>query len=128
MNLPDLPRVLKKREADITPRVLAWFRDNYPDCVALEIKVTNKGTIEPSRLKDHQRAALIAAGSSSGIIHKLTDASRTRQPFDAFMIKNRQSFVVACFKASRKTTCLAIDPKEWKGARIGCPCAFTFTV
>lgn len=72
-----LPRKLNKREADITPKIMAWFRENYPYDVCVELKIGNK---EP---KPHQMAALesIVKGSFS---YKIPDMGR-KNPFD-FMV------------------------------------------
>lgn len=111
---PDLPRVLKKREADLTPKILQWFRTSYPFSVALEIKVTKTGSIAKSALQDHQLKALLAVQSGAGLTHKLSDAGHLRQPFDAFQMKNTHSFVVCVFLTSK--VCLAINPNKWNGA------------
>lgn len=114
--LPDLPRKLNKREADITPRILDWFRDSYPYSVAIEIKVTKKNTIPRSALLPHQLKSLLDAQSGHGITHKISDIGRIRQPFDAFQLKNAHSFVVCAFLNHK--LCFAFDPKQWKGASI----------
>jgi len=95
--------------------VLSWFEKNYPHSVALEIKSTNGNTIPRSSLKDHQLKALLSVRSDHGLIFKIPDSSRTRLPFDAFQMKNTQSFVIACFPKHK--ICLAIDPDKWDGAK-----------
>lgn len=98
MTLPKLPRVLKKKEADISPCVFKWFEQNYPKSVAIEIKV--KG----GRTKPHQTIALkqVDAGVFS---HKMPDMGR-RNPFDGFMLKNADAYVVTCDKG----ICEAVSP------------------
>lgn len=88
LNLPNLPRVLNKKEADITPRVIEWFAKNYPRSVALEVKI--KG----NKVLPHQEIALkqVQGGTFS---YKLPDTGR-RNPFDAFVLKNADAFVVEC--------------------------------
>jgi|TARA_R100001530_G_scaffold100538_1_gene69890 hypothetical protein len=113
--LPPLTKVLNKREAKITPRVLKWFSKNYPFSVALEIKATKTNSIPGSALKSHQKKALIAVQSEAGLSYKIPDASYLRLPFDAFQLKNTKSFVVACFL--EKGICLAIPPEKWRGAK-----------
>ena len=114
--LPDLNRKLKKREAEITPRVLDWFRKNYPFSCAIEIKATKKATIPASALLPHQLQSLLAVQSEAGLTHKISDIGRIRQPFDAFQLKNAQSFGVCAFLSHK--LCFAFDPKSWNGASI----------
>lgn len=66
---------------------------------------------------DHQRLALLAA--KTGLTHKISDASRTRQPFDAFQLVNAPGFVVACF--IKHGICHVIPIEEWKGAKYDDP-------
>lgn len=120
--LPDLNRKLKKREAEVTPRILKWFSDNYPHSVALEIKATKTGSIPPSALLPHQLKSLLEVQSMTGLTHKISDIGRIRQPFDAFQLKNAHSFVVCAFLSHK--VCLAIDPKDWQGAKPDSPCQF----
>ena len=117
-----MPRVLNKREARITPRVLKWFKENYKESVALEIKATSTNSIPKSALKDHQLKALLAVKSERGLTYKIPDNARIRLPFDAFQMKNTQAFVVACF--TKRGICLAIPPEEWRGARPATKCEF----
>ena len=98
-DLPPLPKKLNKREANVTPKIIKWFKENYPESVALEIKSTNTNSIPRSAVKDHQLAALLAASSLQGMSHKLSDEARRQQPFDAFILKATKSFVVAHFSA-----------------------------
>jgi hypothetical protein len=124
--LPELPRVLKKNEAKITPKILAYFQEKYPFSVALEIKTTKTNSIPRSALLPHQLNALIAVRSEKGLTYKIPDASHLRLPFDAFSLKQATSFVVACFQ--KHNTCLVINPEKWNGANISTPCEFKFTL
>lgn len=111
--LPDLPAVRKKREAEITPRVLSWFRENHHASCAIEIKVGKGNTIAENKVLPHQLRALLDASASRGIVHKLTDEARRQQPFDAFQLVAVSSYVVACFMRTR--TCHVIPVAEWRG-------------
>ena len=114
--LPDLPRVLNKREAKKTPKVLDWFKTNYHSNCAIEIKVAqNKSpnTIPEKALQDHQKKALMDAKHGS-LVHKIADTGM-RNPFDAFMLCNSDAFVVACF--TQYGYCLVFDIDDWRGAR-----------
>ncbi len=98
MELPDLPKKKKRREADITPLVLRWFEDNYHKSCAIEIKV-GKNKILP-----HQLAALaqVHGGTFS---HKLPDMGN-RNPFDAFLLINAKALLVTC----QGMECVAVEP------------------
>lgn len=115
ITLPELPKVLQKKEASVTPKVLAWFKVNHSKSCAIEIKNTIKNTIPKSALQPHQLLALKDSQSSVGLIHKLSDESRRQQPYDSFMLKNADAFVVACF--SKYGYCLTIPVGEWQGAK-----------
>ncbi len=117
-NLPNLPRKLRKREADITPKILDWFRKHHNACAAIEIKATDGHSIPASALMPHQKAALMQA-AGKGITHKLSDEARRRQPFDAFMLKGVPAYVVAVFTTHRVAYAFPIH--LWRGARHGMP-------
>lgn len=125
--LPDLPKKHTKREAGITPRVLEWFKTHYNGSCAIEIKATVENTIPMSALQPHQFSALLAATSTSGVVHKISDESRGHKPFDAFMLKRADAYVVAC--NTQKGICHAIPVKAWRGIsfdRPGHEVEFTF--
>lgn len=117
IELPPLPTVRKRREADVTPKVLKWFREHHQGSAAIEVKATDTDYIPEGALKDHQRAALLAA-SGQGLVHKIADAKR-KNPFDAFMLQGVQSYVVACF--TKRGVCLAVPASSWKGCRPSSP-------
>lgn len=100
--LPPLPRVLNKKEADITPDVFKWFRENYPYTVALEVKI--KG----GRMKPHQKVALdeVQRGVFS---FKFPDMGR-RNPFDGVVLHDAEAFVVTC--DGRKCEAVRIDGEK----------------
>lgn len=110
--LPPLPERKHKGEAIVTPKVLAWFRQNHDGPCAIEIKATAKVRIPESALKEHQKLALIDA-TTRGIVHKIAD-NKTKNPFDAFMLKGVPAYVVACFTGDG--ICLVIPVEEWRGA------------
>jgi hypothetical protein len=96
--------------------------EKYPFNVLVEVKATKSNTIPFNAVKPHQLLALKAARSKVGLVCKMSDASRIRQPADFWMLKNAQSFVVACFLKER--ICLAIHPDKWDGARVDSECEF----
>ncbi len=102
MKLPELPKLRKHKEADITNDVLKWFVKNYDKTVALEIKIKGN-TLQP-----HQRIALneVASGSFK---FKIPDTGR-KNPFDGIVLKNADAFVVMC--DGRDCVALSIDGKK----------------
>lgn len=119
MNLPDLPKRRTKREADVTPRVLDWFRSHHNGPCAIEIKATGDNSIPRSALEPHQRTALLAASTPSGVVHKISDQSRGSKPFDAFKLSGVPAYVVAAF--TKKGIAYAIPVSDWRGARFDMP-------
>lgn len=99
-NLPDLKKQRQHKEADITPLVIDWFEKNYPDSVAVEVKV------KKNKAKSHQLLALwqVLKGCFS---YKLPDMGR-RNPFDFFVLKNAKAFVVTC----QGRNCQAVSPDK----------------
>lgn len=88
MNLPDLPRQYKRKEADITPLILQWFLENYPYDVAIEVKMKGRKPLP------HQELALneVKEGRFS---YKIPDMGR-KNPFDGVVLKHAHPFVVVC--------------------------------
>lgn len=100
---------------------MKWFLTNHPSSVALEIKATKTNSIPFSAVKPHQLKALLAVRSPLGMSYKIPDSSHVRLPFDGFVLKKTESYVVACFTKQR--ICLAIEPEKWQGARPDTPSA-----
>lgn len=94
-----LPKKRARKEADVTPRVVKWFRENYANSVALEIKVGK------NRALPHQRAALCAVQDGM-FSYKIPDQG-ARNPFDAFVLYNADAFLVTCI--GNKCTALSPD-------------------
>ena len=122
--LPDLPRIIQKREAGITPAILSWFRENGPATCLIEIKATTKNKIPASALLPHQRRALLDA-CGGGIVYKLSDEARRQVPCDAFKISYTRAFVVCAFLSSPRVA-LVIDIKKWRGCDRATPCVYSF--
>lgn len=125
MKLPDLPALKKKREASITPAVLEWIRQNGPPCCAVEVKACRGNTLPASALLPHQKAALLAA-TGGGIVHKLSDEARRKQPFDAFKLGFTKAYVVVAFLSAPRIA-LVIDIRKWP-PRVtrATPCEYSF--
>lgn len=88
MTLPSLPKIYKRKEAKITPKVFAWLEKNYPHSCAVEVKI--KG----SELKPHQKIALSQVDKGN-FSYKIPDMGRSN-PFDGFVLKNADALVVVC--------------------------------
>lgn len=77
--MEELPRKLKKREANKTPAIMQWLLDHYPHDVCVEIKYGN------NKVKTHQYAALqqVVDGEFK---YKIPDTG-FRNPFDGIVLK-----------------------------------------
>lgn len=93
---------------------MEWFQKNHHSSCAIEIKNTKKNTIPKKSLQEHQYLALRDANGPQGIIHKLSDEARRKQPFDSFQLVNVPAYVVACF--STYHYCLVFPIDQWNGA------------
>lgn len=116
--------MLKKKEASHSRKVLEWFRDYYKGegthaCVALEIKYAEGNSLGQSALKPHQKAALKAASGGWGLVHKLSDEVRRQQPFDAFLLRWADAFVVVVWSARAPAGLIAHawPVAAWAGAK-----------
>ena len=85
--LPKLPKQYKRKEASITPLVMKWFKENYPESCAVEVKVKGGSVLS------HQKLALSEV--KGAFTYKIPDSGR-KNPFDFFMLKNSKVFVVIC--------------------------------
>lgn len=86
MELPQLPKLRKHKEADKTPAIMDWFFNNYPDDVAVEVKI--KG----NKVKPHQEIALKQVHTGKFKL-KLADMGRIN-PFDFIVLKKAKAFTV----------------------------------
>lgn len=77
--LPELKKKRKKREADITPKVMKWFYDNYPHDTAVEVKV------DKNKVKPHQLVALTRVKDGT-FFYKIPDLGQLN-PFDFIVLK-----------------------------------------
>ncbi len=123
-HLPTLPRTLNKREANITPKVLKCLATLLPGSWAVEIKATSGKSIPLSAVQPHQLLALKQV-KTQGVVHKISDEARRKQPFDAFKVKG-DAYVVACFTSDG--ICLVIDANLWNGARVDMASGYAYRV
>lgn len=88
MNLPNLPKQYNRKESKIDDKVAEWFLQNYPEDVAVEVKIKgNKALL-------HQISALWQV--AKGIFkYKIRDFG-ARNPFDFIVLKKAHAFVVTC--------------------------------
>lgn len=108
-----LPRLLKKREADITPKINEWLKTNLKHDFVYEIKHCEGDTIGENALEPHQKRALLQA--REGVYnYKIPDMGR-RNPFDGFQVCGCEAYVIVHFSKHKKT--LVIDVAKWKGGR-----------
>lgn len=99
MEFPDLPKKRNNTEARITPKVIKWFKENYPRSCALEIKV------KPNKVLPHQDTALHQV--STGVFaYKIPDEGRAKKPFDAFLLNDADGILVTCDKEKNRWSCL----------------------
>ena len=87
------------------------FRDKNTIHGVFELKLCKGKSLPFSALADHQETALLAASSPEGLFHKITDqpifaGSKVRftkpKPFDCFMLKNTNAYVVVMWWVPRK--------------------------
>ena len=67
---------------------MAWFDKNWHGSIAVEVKI--KG----NKMSEHQNAALLQVQKGS-FKHKIADTGR-RNPFDFFILKRANAFLVIC--------------------------------
>lgn len=97
--LPDLPIVLKKKEAGVTARIFQALLDDprIPSC-PVEIKYARGKTLYKGSVKQHQYNFLTKATSSRGIYHKMSDIAMIQQPCDGFLFKKADAYVVIYYE------------------------------
>ncbi len=92
--LPNLPRQVKKREADFGIRFRRWIEQNPRGSAAYELKQVEGPSMPFSDVQDHQIAALMMAKSKGGILWKIADDSCGQKPFDYFYLKKEPAYIV----------------------------------
>jgi hypothetical protein len=100
MNLPELPKKYKRREANIDGKVLDWFLENYDGDVAIEVKIKGNYALE------HQEIALSQVNNGK-FKFKIPDMGR-RNPFDGIVLKKAEGFLVTCDGKN----CIAVSDKK----------------
>jgi hypothetical protein len=94
---PSLPKQYDRKESKIDSLVLGWFAENWPRSCAIEVKVTG------GKVRGHQALAL-AKVASGKFCYKIPDMGK-KNPFDGFVLKDADAFVVTC----EGKTCEVVD-------------------
>lgn len=95
MNLPELPRVLKKKEADFGLYFRKWLEKNPMPSALFELKQTgSKDYLSFEAVKPHQIKGLLDAKGRQGLLYKAPDDSRTEKPGDYFYLNNALGYIV----------------------------------
>lgn len=89
--MENLPRVLKKREANRTGDIMKMFDQTC----ALEIKQTKTNTLYANSVKPHQLESLLKARREV-FRYKIPDMGQ-RNPFDAVVLKEIPAYIVILF-------------------------------
>lgn len=92
MTLPNLPKVLNKREANWTTTVFRKWCEEKGITAVFEIKYTKKDYIAFSDVKDHQKQALLKVRYGA-FVYKIPDMGE-RAPFDLFSFNKAPAYVV----------------------------------
>lgn len=96
-------------ERKITGLLLGAMRDDkrFGNC-AVEIKVAKGKTLGASQLPDHQRRALMIARTGA-MYFKIPDGGYAQSPFDGFILKKSEAYLVVRFCGVRPAETWAID-------------------
>lgn len=98
MNLPDLPRVLRKKEASWTTTFLKnWvLEETTLPSGPIEVKNTNLDYISFDAVSPQQRADLLACTTPRGHWWKVADMGR-KNDFDVVFYRNSPAYVIINF-------------------------------
>lgn len=96
-------------ERDITPAILRAIRDDerFSSC-AIEIKKCDGWTLNANALKEHQRRNLTIAHDAR-LYYKIGDDSIGQKPFDAFVLKGAEAYLVIYFTKVREAWAIPIQ-------------------
>lgn len=100
------------KERAITGEIGKRMRDDprFGSC-AVEVKVCKGKTLGRGALKEHQRRALEIAARGA-LYFKISDESYGQKPFDLFVLKKSEAYVVVCFEGSLKK-CFAVEIEKF---------------
>ena len=96
-------------ERTITGKILSHMRDDprFGSC-AVEIKVARGPTLYKGQLKEHQWRALTLAHTHV-VYWKIGDGGYGQKPFDAFVLKKSDAYLVVYFEVKPKAEIWAIS-------------------
>lgn len=94
--MEELPKLLNKKEAYYTPRVLS----NLHHTCVVEIKYTDGPTLPVSKIREHQIAALRNVQSGKVFKYKIPDMGQ-RNPFDAVILHEVPAYLVIIFEGGK---------------------------
>jgi penicillin-binding protein-related factor A (putative recombinase) len=92
--LPDLPKQIKKREANFATIFRIWLKAHPQDSAAFELKQTTKPSIPFSCLEEHQESYLLAIKSPIG---KTVRVMGGHGEPDYIYLRNQDAYVVIKF-------------------------------
>jgi hypothetical protein len=100
------------KERTITGKILQKMRDNplFNSC-AVEIKVAKGKTLYKNQIADHQIRALTLTYESA-IYFKIPDGGFSQSPFDGFIFKKSDAYVVIYYEIKPKSEVWAIHIKD----------------
>lgn len=96
MNLPELPKVRRKKEAADGLKLRALLKDMRSSFV-FELKHATNDSLPFAAVKEHQIAALMQVKYKS-LLFKPLDNGRQKLPFDYFYMTNLPAFVVIKYR------------------------------
>ena len=113
--MPPLPKLLNKREAHYTPRVIKYFLKHHPETtMAVEVKYTKGTTLPVSKIAPHQLQALRSV--RQGAFHFKIPDMGVRNPFDFFILHAMPAYIAIVFEGGKKLGIISPDAVPIKGS------------
>jgi len=87
------------------------FAKDFNTSLAIEYKVSKKSFSFSGWIKKspHQLRALFDSASDRGVYHKISDQSMGTKPFDAFLLKNAEPFLIIYYDEQKTAVFLGAD-------------------
>lgn len=103
---------LLMKERAITGKILSSIRDDarFGSC-AVEVKVARGSTLYKGQLKEHQWRALTLANTHA-VYWKIGDEGYGQKPFDGFILKKTEAYLVVYFPVKPRAEIWAVPIKE----------------
>ena len=112
---------MRKLEASLTTRLKKHILHSgiHMGNCAIEVKITTGKSIAFSDFSEHQIRAL--GEVSATFVHKISDDSQGKKPFDLFVLQNAGAYVALAFLAPRKQTVVyLISLPHWLALQQSC--------